>query len=662
MNIDQWAAALLITAAAAAQVQAQAPAPAQTVQQQFDAAAEAMAAERYAEALATLEALESRLTRARDQRSLAIVRVRRGQVLHRLNRLAEAETVLRAALPLLPAGDDSLSEDRFLGHLALAGAAELRLDYRAAAADYRAAAAIPVAPEVKLSLYRGLIQTQMFHDAPAALASADEALRLAASAAERPREWEGLFRTLRGRVLLNMGRTAEARQELELAVRRLGGLGSRVNVRDLVARSDMSIAALLAGDANAARRYLAHTGAGRMADTALPFANQPPPACGDGLSPSDVAVVELGIRPDGTVAAATPVYASVQGDAAVRFARAALAWSWLPEEIATDEPIFRAAVRVELRCTNNPAVHERARASDIELVSRWAAARGIPVELVPARNATAAQMRADLASAEARHGAASPQLLQPLLRLGRRDDIPHRQRAELLQRALPIAIREGAPGPYIAMVAGHLAGARHQAAGRGWESPVDYLAVLPALGGAADSYAAAMLHLHAFDHLFALGRAERAADMLARLEALPGFGPDHPLRPQFAERRAAAAMAAGDAAAAARIAAGVPAAAWECGVPPQRQRTAYSNDTDFPNEAMAWGFEGWAIMEAQVGPDGRPAPIRTLIAYPPFVFGAASERIVNRFRFAPAVAPGGRACTTHVQRVVYRLPGGAAPR
>ena len=72
---------------------------------------------------------------------------------------------------------------------------------------------------------------------------------------------------------------------------------------------------------------------------------------------------------------------------------------------------------------------------------------------------------------------------------------------------------------------------------------------------------------------------------------------------------------------------------------------------------MRWGFEGFAAVEAQVGTPGRPEQVRTVIAYPPFVFGEAAGGIVERFRFDPAAAPGGMACATMNQRVVFRLPG-----
>ncbi|HEY0012888.1 MAG TPA: hypothetical protein VGB79_08565 [Allosphingosinicella sp.] len=653
------AATALAAAAAAAAASAQQPArPAQTVQQQFDAASAASEAGRFAEALAILEALEQRLAGARQPGSLAIVRVRKGEALIRLNRIAEAETALRASLPLLAAGDASLNEDRFLGYTALARVAELRLDYREAAAQYRTAAAIDVEPVVKLAVYRGLIQTQMFHDAPAALAAADEAIRLAAEVAPGDGEVEGPARTLRGRVLLNMGRIPEAREELERATRRLGGLGTRVNLRDIIARSDLAIAALLAGDRDEARRYLALTGAGRMPAADIPIANNlSVPRCGNGLSPTDVGVVELSLREDGSVAFATPVYASVQGDAAVRLARAALAWSWRPEQVAALEPIFRSGVRVEMRCTNALEHSSEYAAETRETMARWSAANGVETEFSPARSLTRPQMQAELAAAEAQHGASSPHLLRHLLRLAAHDGLPAAEKAQLLERALPIAAAARAPGPYVAAIAMDLAGARADRP-RGGSYGDELAGVLRSPALLLDPSVAAAVHFDAFDRLFSAERNGEAAAVLAQLETVPGIA-GGPAQADLAARRALLALAGGDAAASSLLAGTGPVAASACRVPPQHRRGSGSNN-DFPDAAIAWGFAGWTVTEAQVGAAGRPDPVRAVVAYPPFVFGEAAEGMIRRFRFAPAPEPGGSACATLNQRIRFELPGRGA--
>lgn len=650
-----WMAAAAALSLAAAVASAQQPAgPAQTIQQQFDAASAALEAENWDEALRILEALEARV--ADNARSLAVVRVRKGQALFRLSRHDEALAAIRAGLAQLSADDPSLAEDRFRSFLTLGRDAELRLDYREASESYRAAAAIAVDPALKLALYRGLIQTSMFHDALAALGFADEALSLLAATAPRERDLEGQFRTARGRVLLNMGRYREARAELDRATRRLGGLGLRVDLRDLIARSDLAIAAMLDRDPAAARRFLALTGAGTMREASPPLPSRAPlPRCGGDLSPEDVAVVELLIRDDGSVGAAIPVYASTQGDSGVRFARAVRLWSWLPEQVRPIEPIFRNAVRIELRCTLAPRQDTDIAPHLAEETGRWAAARGIAIELLPARNRTIAEMRADLTTAEAQHDRASPHLLRPLMRLGDRSDLQPRERAALLARALPIARAADAPGSYLAEIALALAEVRREAAGGAPELVPDYLALLREFGMESNGDAAAALHLAAARRLYLAGRFDEAAAMTAQLQTVAGYGPDHPLRREAADLSAMLATARGDAAGAEAAWRSVPAGTYTCALRPQL-RAGSGGSSDFPNEALAWGFEGWTRGEMQVGTEGTPLAIRTTTAYPPFVFDAASERIMQRFRFAPAFAPEGRPCATWLQRVVYRLP------
>jgi tetratricopeptide (TPR) repeat protein len=647
--LGRAATALLLAAAVATAGASQQPQP--TIQEQFDAAAAALEAENWAEALRILEALEARVAQAGNARSLAVVRVRKAQALFRLSRLDEARSILLTSLPLLPARDASLNDDRFRGYVGLGRLAELRLDYREAAANYRQAQTIAVEPALKIVLYRGLVQSLMFYEAPAALAAADEGLRLLAQVAPDARELEGQFRTSRGRVLLNMGRIAEAREELELATRRLGGLGATVNVRDIIARSDLAIAALLAGDRDEARRYLALTGAGRMREAALPSGGSLPPAhCGNGLNPSDVAVVEISIRDDGSVASASPVYASTQGDSAIAFARAALDWSWRPEEVRPIDPIFRAAIRVEMRCTLAGESILEASPAEIDEIARWAESQRLGFDRRLVLSRTRQDMEADLAAAEARSGAGSAQLIQPLLRLGGRDDIGADRRRAYLRRALQLAIGAHAPPAYTAQVALWLGGVGEDT------SASDYMAVLREPGIAADPYVAAVLHLAAAYRHYREGRSDEAAALLERARAIPGLGAGHPVMRRLADLMIAVETARDNGAAAASLYRSLPAGSYSCGTAP-RVRSGTGWETDFPDQALAWGFEGWTEGEAQIRADGTPVTVRTTLAYPPFVFTRASDNIVGRMRFEKAFEPETGPCATIAQRIVYRLPG-----
>ena len=648
------AAAGLAVALPAAAQQAQPPGP--TIQQQFDAASAALAADNLDEAVRQYEALEARLARTGNARSLAIVRVRKASALLRLQRLPEAAEALRLGLPALPASDATLNEDRFVGHVALGRIAELGLDYRGAMAHYRAAKTIEVEPGLRLDLFRGLIQSEMFFDPAAALADADEALRVAAAGSPGARGLEGQLRTMRGRVLLNMGRLPEARDELERALRLLGGLTTRVSVPDIVARSDLAIASAVAGDHDAARRYLAYTGAGNTVRASLPTSGRmEPPSCGNGLEPGDVGVVELSIREDGTVGHASPVYSSRQSEPALLFARAAMGWRFPTAEARRLHPVFRTAIRVELRCTRRAAEGDGPEPWETAEVERWSATHGVALELDPPLDRTAQQLRADLSAAEARHGAAAPQLLVPLVRLGHNGELRPRERVGSLRRALAIAAAARAPSLYLARLALKIAHDEHEAGSAASSEMPDFGRLLadPAIAG--DPGAAAAVQLRMANALYQNRRWSEAADVLAAVRGT-GLGPDHPLMPAVFDLLAAIEAGRGDEAAAMAAWGAIPAGAPRCTVPAARLPLAVSS-SDFPRSAVEWGFEGLVNIETLVGRSGAVGPPRTIFAYPPFVFDRGGEELAARIRYAPAFVPPEGPCVVFRQRIRFELPG-----
>jgi tetratricopeptide (TPR) repeat protein len=640
--------AAMLAAAAAAPVTAQPPQ--QTIQQQFDAASEALAAERWGEAERLFADLEARLG-TRNARSLAAARVRRAEALVHLGRYDEAAAALRLGLPALPSSDPSLAEDRFSGHLTLGRLAELALDYREALAQYRIAEAIAVPPELKIRVYRGLVQTQMFHDAPAALAAADEALRIAAAAAPSDVQTRGLFTGFRGRALLNMGRFASARRELERATQLLGGLGLEVDLGDLIARSDLAVAAMLDGDETAARRYMALTGAGRTESAILPIPLETPtPPCGADLSPADAAVVELSILDDGTVGQAIPIYSSRPGDAALIFARAAKRWTWTPQSVRAVQPLFRAVARVQLRCSASPRSHVDLRDQEIE---RWSAQRGI--DLAPLTGRTVQALRAILSREEARLGASAPQLLPALTGLSSHPALPPAESAQMLRRSIAIASGARAPAGYVARLALQLAPAEHSAAARDHATIPDFagLAADPLLRG--NSHVVAALRLARAEWLFEKGHDSEAAAAIAEIRAMPELISGHPLMPEVLDLMIALESARGDRQAAAAAYRELGDRPFRCNVQPRWRRSAIDQE-DYPNDASRWGFEGWLAAESTVGANGVPIRTRTVAAYPPFLFNEAAETGMRDSRFEPVFVPETGACATRLLRIIWRLP------
>jgi hypothetical protein len=122
----------------------------------------------------------------------------------------------------------------------------------------------------------------------------------------------------------------------------------------------MAIASLLAGMRRLRANFSPYRrGAlGRGVQHAVDMA--PPPCGGEaGLQPNDTAVVEFSIARDGRDRGLAPIYASRNGPVAVAFARAVAGWSWKPEDVAKIKPFFRAATRVQLRCSTGERAAQR---------------------------------------------------------------------------------------------------------------------------------------------------------------------------------------------------------------------------------------------------------------------------------------------------------------
>ena len=74
--------------------------------------------------------------------------------------------------------------------------------------------------------------------------------------------------------------------------------------------------------------------------------------------------------------------------------------------------------------------------------------------------------------------------------------------------------------------------------------------------------------------------------------------------------------------------------------------------SDFPNEAMRWGFEGWVKVEYDITAAGRTAAQRTVIAYSPFVFRDAGIGVIKQARYVASFRPGGDAGCGGAQKTV----------
>lgn len=626
---------------------AQAPAGQQSVQQMFDAADAASSAGDHAAAVTILEALGQRV---RSPRSVAIVRLRHGMALGKLYRWTEARPLLEQALAALPADDRSLDLDRGQA-LRTLGALELaELDHEAARDYFARALAGMTDPIERIATLSGMVQAVMFIEPEKGLAYADEALALVDGlepALAKPLRASAA--NLRGQMLLNLGRFAEAEAVLAKAVSGEGGLTLRVNYDDLVVRSNAAIAALLAGHRSKSREYLIYTGAGRMQKQDFSFgADMPLPLCGeDGVRPDDVAVVEFGIADDGAVSYARPVYGSRPGPMAIQFARSVRQWSWRPEEIAKIPPLMRLVTRLELRCTTNiggPSLPLMARAAFRD----WAEQRGVVHQEVAAGSDVKrrAMLEAELVRLRAAPGRSPVREALVLSDLLENPLVTGKARTEHAAAFGRILSEAGAPPMVMLWSDGFPFGSE-----RGWG--IDDTRYV------ADPVAQSLARLILYDgsrHR----RGQKGRPLLDAVLADNRLPADHPLRIAALVRRASARAAAGDRAGALADYAATGLTAQQCSIvdAAPRFKSAGLVDREYPTDMVTAGIEGWVQIEQDIGGDGRTLNPRVIAAYPPMVFSPNATRISAYMRYDPAFRPeGGMACSASTSRISFRTQG-----
>ncbi|WP_375395107.1 hypothetical protein [uncultured Sphingomonas sp.] len=624
---------------------------AMTVQQQFEAAATATAGDDKVAALAWT-ALEQRV--AKNPRSLAIVHIRESDVLLALDRKDEAAAAARAGLAVLAPSDASLAEDRFLAQSMLGRIAREALDYASAVEAYRAAEATAILPGDKLAAALGIANTDIFVDpagAEAALGRIDALLASNKSDAVV----RGQVMRAHGLLYLNQGRFREAQKASASAVELFGGLTEKSDLNDVAVRSDTAIAAMLAGDAETARKYMAYTGAGRIADGSFnPAVQMTPPDCGGeaGLKPADLAVVEFSIAEDGSVLQAAPIYAAGGGAVALEFARAATRWSWTPDEVKALPRFFRYRARVEMRCSTaftRPSI----RSAMNDAVIRWLVDKGAMVADAPDSSAVSVlpTQRARLAGAPA--GRATIAASLPLLN---NPIVPADEKHAIALRALAAADADGAPP--LARLALDL-DARESAKAEGRRAKgyaVDLRALLALRPYADDPRARAAIRVS-----MAAGGNPRhpdpqMRDWLRQVVDDPALEKTDPLKIAALLQIASIEQRAGDTAAAKVAFDQTGLTADQCALidaPP----AFLSVGGTFPTEAQRWGFEGWTLTQFDIAANGHVQGQRAIISYPPFIFTKAGEETIGGARYAKSYRPeGALGCGAATQRVKFKLP------
>ncbi len=637
---------MLVMALALAQAAIAAPPTGgQSLQQMFDAASQALERGDYAAAVADFEALEPRLPSARSR---AVARARKGQALVGLKRIQEGTAVLRAALADLPADDATIRADRYAVAITLASVEELAFDYASARQDYALAETFADQPTDRLAALIGHTRTTIFYDPAAAVALADQLQATIAKTPSATSEMRGMSQILKGRALLNAGQVAQSRIELLAAVRTLGGLTLKVNINDVAARSDLALAATLAGDRASAKEYLAYSGAGTQEQIFALGADMNPPACGeDGLSPDDVAVIEFGVADDGSVTRPVPVYSTARDDKALAFARAVAGWSWTAEDAAKIPAFFRAQTRLEMRCTNQfarpgimsiPRVALRAWLDDNKVVRfdpRVPATAAVPL------------LTAELDRRAAAQGEAIT-LIPILMALAESPVTAHDPSMAWLKRASTIADRLQAPPLVRTMfLAQQLMGETSKSqTGSMRELGVKLAALRDAPGTSKDARSQALLTILIADTQPPRRSAE-IESLLNPIAADQRLDSKDPFRIAALTRIASIRARHGDLdqARAAYLQTGL--SAQQCALTDVSPARLLGRPTtnDIPQDAINWHISGWAETEFDIQADGRTSNVRTVIAYPPFVYGPPMVKVEMHSRYTQSYRPdGGLGC------------------
>ena len=451
-----------------------------------------------------------------------------------------------------------------------------------------------------------------------------------------PKKTLAQIEDLKGRAQLNVGDLEGARKTLTQAVEDSGGSGgSYVDLIQAGIRQDMAIAAALLHRDEDLHEYLSAAGAGEALETTwMKDAHMKPPVCdgAQGVLPQDMAIVEFSIDDAGQVTGVEPVYATKAGPVGITFAKAVQDWRWSPDAVVKLNPFWRSHIRIQLRCVEQPPSFDVT--EDFQQATRaWLSQNGAsPDDLDLLKNlavqASDPRLGRDDASGVAallaRAGTPGAHDLKTAdwVRL---DHILDRLSAPPAVRAYAILIRaqtrpDDDLAPYSHGVALRLGVARpafdaiwpHTRAGA-------WLALEQAL--ALDQI-----------HVYAQARPILATILAEPESVLPANDNIRivaALHASMADLRLGRTQAANADIAAAGVKPG------QCSlldVHPLAINQSVSSDT-FPTLAARWGRQGLVTEDFDLSADGKTLNVRTVLAYPPFIFDDATEHAVSRFRY-----------------------------
>ena len=592
--------------------------------------------------------------------SRAVIATRLSYALERLDRPGEAAAMARRAIAALPA-DDAIS--LATAWTVIGDSARFNMDYASATDAYQHA--VDAADRTgdgaaRIAAVSGLALTLMTISPERAEIALNSLLNDAKLTGGTSRPTLAVIEGLRARAAINAGDRVTARAWINRAIPHSGGLyGDNLSIAQSEIRGDAAIIAKLQGYDDDVRKYLTRTGAGHLMSMDWVGSHSGElPVCDadDGIRPDDSAVVEFALSNDGRVIGAMPVYASRPGGIGLAFARAISDWRWNPDQVKTVDAFWRHTVRFELRCVTRPEPVALSRPFTRAMLT-WLKSLGAfdgPDDSKLPDYVAAGDPRLDQAGASA-----IPALMVRLRHSGTDAEAVSINLDRAVEAAqAPAEVRALVVKAHADALARH--GGNYRLVGREQANVMSVLvpgfeARYPA------SMPAAWLELEWAVALERSGDFAAARPHLAKAIATPqsALPSDDPIRQVALLHMAMVKARAGEDASAHADLAASGLTAGQCALVDTRPVATNMSivSSQFPQAALYWHFEGYVEEAFDIAAEGHVSNVRTVIAYPPYVFDPATERAVSDFRFVPPTIQGKAVgCTGQMQKVNYRIP------
>lgn len=583
-------------------------------------------------------------------RSAPIIQSRLASALKKVGKTDEAEQEARLAISGFAAHQVLKDDDLALTHFLLGDILRGRTQNETAITEYQQALATAsdTSPTAVLPLRYGLALAALTVKPDLAAEAVDAILADQSVFTKLPKTDQADIYSLRSLADLNRGQAKPAASYIEKALDLTGRTTTKVTIRQVRVRGNAALVYSRLGNEENVRQYLTYSGAGHLPDANwLSAAEKNLPVCDDRVGPKDFAVVEFSIGDDGKAVGANAVYASRAGQVGAVFAAAVSTWQWQADVLAKLNPFWRSSIRVELRCIKRPPLLDLSD-SFRDATTDWLTKVGYDPSLSkPTYNPGAVSAGAVPAAFAAFWKAEGDRAVAAA--------------ASKLDAAL---IAANAPIDVRAFVLFAAAIPQHREAGRGYAlaHARNLAAALQTLDHQAGAERArAWLQTELGIALEMGGTLPAARTALQTVVASPTttLPDDDPIRSLAVLHLALIDKRSGDTALAdQRIkAAGIDAE--QCSLLDVRPvpRNTDISDSAFPSEAMRWQFEGNVREAFDIGPDGHVQDVRTVLSYPPFIFGAATEKAVAQFRYLPPTLDNKvLGCVGKTVNVNYRLP------